>query len=54
MNQIVPVSISITFALQKGLHINYKTFQDQQINPLTPMSDQDRISPYSVNTISSR
>ena len=22
------------------------------INPLTPMSDQDRISPYSVNVIS--
>ena len=24
------------------------------VNPLTPMSDQDRISPYSINTISSR
>ena len=24
------------------------------INPLTPMSDQDRISPYSINTISTR
>ena len=24
------------------------------VNPLTPMSDQDRISPYNVNTISSR
>ena len=23
-------------------------------NPLTPMSDQDRISPYKINTISSR
>ena len=23
-------------------------------NPLTPMSDQDRISPYNINTISSR
>ena len=23
-------------------------------NPLTPMSDQDRISPYSINTISIR
>ena len=23
-------------------------------NPLTPMSDQDRISPYDINTISSR
>ena len=26
----------------------------QMINPLTPMSDQDRISPYNVNTISIR
>ena len=24
------------------------------INPLTPISDQDRISPYNINTISSR
>ena len=24
------------------------------LNPLTPMSDQDRISPYNINTISSR
>ena len=23
-------------------------------NPLTPMSDQDRITPYSINTISTR
>ena len=26
----------------------------QMANPLTPMSDQDRISPYNINTISSR
>ena len=26
----------------------------QMINPLTPTSDQDRISPYNVNTISIR
>ena len=25
-----------------------------QINPSTPMSDQDRISPYNINTISTR
>ena len=25
-----------------------------QVNPLTPMSDEDRISPYNINTISSR
>ena len=24
------------------------------LNPLTPMSDQDRISPYNINTISTR
>ena len=24
------------------------------INPLTPVSDQDRISPYNINTMSSR
>ena len=24
------------------------------INPLTPMSDQERISPYNINTISTR
>ena len=24
------------------------------VNPLTPISDQDRISPYNINTISSR
>ena len=24
------------------------------VNPLTPMSDQDRISPYNINTILSR
>ena len=26
---------------------------DSYFNPLTPMSDQDRISPYNINTISS-
>ena len=30
----------------KNMYIN--------INPLAPMSDQDRISPYNINTISSR
>ena len=24
------------------------------VNPLTPMSDQDRLSPYNINTISTR
>ena len=31
----------------------YKTLL-QFVNPLTPMSDQDRISPNNINTISSR
>ena len=26
----------------------------EKINPLTPMNDQDRISPYDINTISNR
>ena len=26
----------------------------KSFNPLTPMSDQDRISPYNINTISTR
>ena len=26
----------------------------QGLNPLPPMSDQDRISPYNINTISSK
>ena len=31
-----------------------KNKQLLQFDPLTPMSDQDRISPYSINTISTR
>ena len=31
-----------------------KNKQLLQFYPLTPMSDQDRISPYSINTISTR
>ena len=27
---------------------------EKTINPLTPMNDQDRISPYNINTISTR
>ena len=29
-------------------------FHPLTFNPLTPKSDQDRISPYNINTISSR
>ena len=27
---------------------------NKSVNPLTPMSDQDRIYPYNINTISTR
>ena len=30
------------------------TLRGQRVNPFTPTSDQDRISPYNINTISSR
>ena len=30
------------------------TLRGQRVNPFTPTSDQGRISPYNVNTISSR
>ena len=29
-------------------------FHNDEFNPLTPTSDQDRISPYSINTMSTR
>ena len=30
------------------------TYSSVSFNPLTPTSDQDRISPYNINTISGR
>ena len=30
------------------------THRNQMVNPFTPRSDQDRISPYNITTISSR
>ena len=52
---------------QKTLRINFQTKvanvpwtffyglpQGTLFNPATPMSDQDRISPYNINTISTR
>ena len=30
------------------------TTQSWSVNPLTLMSDQDRISPYNINTVSNR
>ena len=34
--------------------ITYNMVWESKVNPLTPMSDQDRISPYNINTISNR
>ena len=42
----------ITFSLTRCFSGNSKLSCD--VNPFTPMSDQDRISPYSINTILSR
>ena len=52
------ISIFITF-LHWLLHSVLCTFpkvlkRRTLFNPLTPVSDQDRISPYNINTISSR
>ena len=38
--QVMIWSIAVPFSLQ--------------LNPLTPMSDQNRISPYNINTVSTR
>ena len=43
-----------TTAYPKNLKINSKEWNNKDraaLNPLTPMSDQDRISPYNINTI---
>ena len=53
------VSPSITFVVFKtGVsgedHLLVLLQFFQEVNPLTFMSDQDRISPYNINTISSR
>ena len=39
--------------LSEGLATREGLFE-RGFNPLTPISDQDRISPYIINTISSR
>ena len=35
-------------------HKEPMTTQSWSVNPLTLMSDQDRISPYNINTVSNR
>ena len=37
-----------------GLDVWFKGDLWEDVNPFTPTSDQDRISPYNINTISSR
>ena len=48
----------VTFLIQIVLYCKKKfLFGNSEFtmcNPFTPMSDQDRISPYNINTISSR
>ena len=38
----------------KNKYKGEKNKEEILVNPLTPMSDQDRISPYNINTISTR
>ena len=41
--------------LYQPLHLNISMHIEENLfNPLTPISDQDRISPNNINTISSR
>ena len=36
----------------QGVHLTLIPSGELQFNPFTPISDQDRISPYNINTIS--
>ena len=38
----------------EGCDLRYKHFESHFINPLTPVGDQDTISPYNINKISTR
>ena len=50
------VDIFILVSSQSDQHLifPYNITPGSHINPLTPMSDQDRISPYNINTVSIR
>ena len=37
-----------------SLRVSQLSFKGFNLNPLTPMSDQDIISPYNIDTISSK
>ena len=39
---------------QHGIYLIYIIQKQKMVNRLTPMSDQDKISPYNINTISNR
>ena len=45
--------LSICFLLQYQCQINSHSCL-RVVNPLNPMSDQDRISPYYINTVSTK
>ena len=47
-----PIRARVLFEL--FYNIIYMTDNDKLYHPLTPTSDQNRISPYNINTISSR
>ena len=42
------------FTLSASPHLSLLTPLHSYINPLNPMCDQDRISPYNINTTSTR
>ena len=53
--------MSVNFANECGLkaleatcHLSASNQLTEVFNPLTPMSDQERISPHQINTISNR
>ena len=48
------LSFHFVIKLAQYIAINHAIIVKIQFSPLTPMSDQDRISPYNINTISTR
>ena len=52
--QETPYKVGGLAALFFTHFLNLPSFCQSVSDPLTPMSDQDRISPYNINTISTR
>ena len=48
------IIVTSRLVIRRYLQFMYRKATVIQLNPLTPMSDQDRISPYNINTTSSR